>query len=515
MKTQKPLKQLIPDILLKFQDFQGQLQFDRELYEMHEGQIRKKVEEALASEIISRSAYKRAIQRIPSINIPRKITDKMSKVYAESPMRFSSTDQDLLNHFQSSLHVNAVLNYANKMSNLNKRCALEIYQAGGKQKVRVLHAHQFFVFSDDPKQPNKPTVMCKLLGREQKYVEQTVTRDGTRSSTQEEITQVDILALYSDTEIMIIDSDGSIREDKMMEMGIRSTRNPFGTIPFVYVNKSMTELMPYPNQTAYDMGILIPKLMTDLNYNAQFQSHSLIYTVNTDLEGAEVNPDAVINLGETDVNGAKPEIGTIDPKTDIDGILRLIEFEMGMYLTTEGLKAGSVGQLEATNAASGVSKIIDESDATETRKAQTELFRFVERKFWKKFAIIQEEWSRSGVVEKKETFSPDFIDGFAIKFAEIKPMESEKEKYEKMKVARDLKLITKRRALKELYPNLPEDQLDDWIQELKEEGEEEKKQMLAMGLTPGFQQLQRQQQGVSDNKLAERDNGGAEPSEDN
>ena len=507
MKTRKPLADLIPDIITYFHNYKEQLQFDLELYRMHEGQIKNKVEESLAQEIISRSAFRRAIQRIPSINIPKKITDKLSKVYAEAPARFSTVDLDIIEKFANKMDVNSVMNHANKMSNLNKRCAIEIYTEENQQYARVLNAYQFFVFSDSKTSPNKHTVFCKLLGKEQKYVDSVATRNGKRQDIKREITYVEIMALYSDTEILIIDSDGSIRTDKMAQMGIKSSQNPFGTIPFIYVNKSMTELIPYPNQTAFDMGILIPKLLTDLNYSAQFLSHSIVYTTNTDVENAELNPDSVINLGDTTPEGHVPTIGTIDPNTDIDGILKLIEFELGAYLTTEGLKAGNIGQLQGDSAASGISKIIDESDATEARKQQTELFMRVEKEFWEKFAKIQQIWSKDGAVESKETFSPDFIESFSVKFAEIKPLESEKEKYDKIKVARDLKLITKKQALKELFPNLSDDQIEQRLEELDEELSKEKEEMLSMGLTPGFTQLSRQQEGVSDQKLADKQNG--------
>lgn len=510
MKTQKPLKSLIPDILVQFERYRDQLQFELELYKMHEGQIKTKVEESLAREMLSQSAYNRAIQRIPSINIPKKVTDKLSKVYAQAPIRFAAKNLDLIEEFADHLHLNAKMGHSNKMSNLNKRCAIEPYVEDSKQKIRILNAHQFFVFSDSPTSPNTPTVFCKLLGREEKRIQRVSDENGKRITTEDEIVLVDIIALYSDTEILVIDSGGTVREDKMQQMKLPS-KNPFGLIPFVYVNTSESELIPFPNQTAYDMAILIPKLLTDLNYSAQFLSHSVIWTRNTDLTGAEINPDALVDLGDDDPNGAKPEMGTIEPKTDIDGVLKLTVFELSSYMSTEGLKAGSIGQVEASSAASGISKVIDESDATEARKSQQELFRMVEPEFWHKFSVMQNIWSRSGVVEKKETFSPDFIKTFSIKFAEIKPLESEKEKYEKMKVARELKLITKKQALKEIYPNLPNEQLDKRLAELEEELSKEKKEMMSMGLTPGFTQLDRQQQGVSDEKLEEKQgNGGAE-----
>lgn len=510
MKTQKSLKDLVPEIIQQFDRLRDQMQFELELYKMHEGQIKKKVEESLKLEMFSTSAYNRAIQRIPSINIPKKVTDKLSKVYAQAPIRYSENSLDLIEEFSDMLHLNAKLGHSNKASNLNRRCAIEPYVEDEKQMVRILNAHQFFVFSDSPTSPNRMTVFCKLLGREEKHIQRTTDQKGRRVTNEDDIVLVDIIALYSDTEILVIDSGGTIREDKMEQLKLPS-KNPFGVIPFTYINTSETELIPFPNQIAFDMAILIPKLLTDLNYSAQFLSHSVIWTRNTSLTGAEINPDAIVDLGDTEIDGGTPEMGVIDPKTDIDGVLKLIEFELSAYMSTEGLKSGSVGQVEAGSASSGIAKIIDESDATEARKAQTELFRMVEPDFWFKFAKMQDVWSKSGIVKKKETFSPDFVEKFSIKFAEIKPLESEKEKYEKMKVARELKLITKRQALKEIYPNLPSDQLDTRLEELEEELKKEKDEMMAMGLTPGFSQLDRQQEGVSDEKLIEKKtDGGAE-----
>jgi hypothetical protein len=136
----------------------------------------------------------------------------------------------------------------------------------------------------------------------------------------------------------------------------------------------------------------------------------------------------------------------------------------------------------------------------------------VEPEFWLKFAKMQEYWASQAKVDNKQTSDPEFVKDFSIKFAEIKPLESEKEKYEKMKVARDLKLITKKQALKELYPNLPEDQLEQRLTELEEELAKEKEEMLSMGLTPGFTQLAAQQEGGAATKAEQREeNGGSEP----
>jgi len=511
MKTTKPLVQLIPDILAHYRNYWGQMQFELKMYKLHEGQVREAVEASLKNEMLSPSAYKRAVERIPSINVVQKVSDKLSKVYAEAPIRFSEKDQELITEFTDSLSLNAYMAEANRSFNYNNRCALEIYQEEGVQKLKLLNAHQFLPFSDSITSPNQMTVFIKLLGQETQRQEAVADNMGYRDPKPDQVTMVDLFALYSDDEFMVIDSSGAVRSDLMAKMGATSTVNPFGVIPFVYINRSFTELVPFPNQTGYDLGILVPKLLTDLNFSAQFMSHSVIWTRNVQLQNPDINPDAIVDLGDTTPDGGTPDIGVIKPETDISNVLSLIEFQLSAYLSTVGIKSGAIGQLEASNASSGISKIIDEGDTTEIRKKQTELFRMIEKDFWNKLSTMQAYWSTGAIVIKKDKFNPAFIESFSIKFADIKPIESEKDKYDKMKVARELKLITKRQALKEIYPNLPEDQLDVRLEELEEELKKEKKEMMQMGLTPGATQLDRQKAGVSDANLIKKAANGTLP----
>jgi hypothetical protein len=145
--------------------------------------------------------------------------------------------------------------------------------------------------------------------------------------------------------------------------------------------------------------------------------------------------------------------------------------------------------MQANQDASGVSKIIDESDATDARKGQMEIFRKAESELWSKIAKMQEVWSRAGVVKEKRVFSPTLSEDLSVKFAEIRPLESDKQKYEKIKIGRELKLLTRRHALRELYPDLSEAQLDDRLLEIEDELTKEKHEMVNMGLTPGFTQF--------------------------
>lgn len=482
MKTSKPLVDLIPDILVHLNEWQPNLEFNFRLYKLLEGQIRKEIEDSLSKEIISKAAYARAVQRIPSLNILKRTTDKLSKVYVEAPKRKceDETDRELIEVLSKESRINTIMDTANKLYNSMFSFALEPYIEDGEHKVRVLSPHQFLVYSDNKSDRSKLTVFIKLLGSQIKEVQgqSRPTIDGTRQDTSARPELVNILALYTDTEFMIIDSSGEVRKDLMAEMGITSMSNPFGRIPFVYGKKSLLELMPYPNQPGFDFSILIPKLLTDLNYAAQFCSHSITWTKNVKLNNQELNPDAIVDLGDTEADGAEPEIGTVSPTVDVQNQLSLIEFQFNAHLDSLGIKANTNGSLSNGRDVSGIAKAIDEGDVSAEKKIQMEFFSAVEQELWSLISDMQRIWtSRRDVIEKR-VFSETFKESFAIEFSEVKPMKSFQQKIDEVKGLRDLKLMSRKQAITRLHPDWSEEEISAWIDELDKESEEQMQRMI-------------------------------------
>lgn len=500
MKTRKPLADLLPEVVAHVAKWKPHLEFNFRLYKLLEGQIRKEIEDSLAKELISRSAFMRAIQRIPSINILKQTTDKLSKVYIEPPRRVAknTTDIELLEKFEKESNVDIVMDAANKLYNSMFSFALEPYIENGEHKVRVLSPHQFLVYSDNLTDKSKPTVFIKFLGsRLEKTVSPRSSKDGTRQDTEERPELVDIMAMYTDDEFMIVDSNGGQRFDIMEEMGYTTTRNEFGRIPFVYGKKTQMELMPYPNQPGFDFSILIPKLLTDLNYAAQFCSHSMTWVKNVDLAGAEFNPDAIINLGDTDPDGASPEIGTITPTVNVQDQLSLIEFQFMAHLESLGIKAQTQGTLSNGRDASGLAKAIDEADISAEKKTQTSYFKTVEAELWSLIADMQNIWTKRAGVKERRTFSVNFKDEFRIEFSEVKLMKSFKQKIEEVQLLRDQKLISRRQSVKMLYPEWTDLEIDAWLKELDEESKElmEKQQEIITSMG-GFGTAERKADGT-------------------
>lgn len=481
MPTSKPLIELIPSIIEHYNINSEYLEFNLRLYRILEGQVKTEVENSLRQEILSRSALNRALQRIPSLNVLKKATDKLSRVYIEQPLRTADndSDKDIIKNIVNESKLDNAMTCANRFLNAQNTFAIEPYVKDGKHQFRTLAGHQFLPYSDDVIDPTNMTVFIKLMGSVLKEFPGASDVDGNKDANTSVIRLVDILWLYSDDEFLIIDSTGDVRYDLMEMIGNTNGRNPFGKIPFIVGNKSKLELLPFPNQAGLDISVLIPKLLTDLNYAAQFMSHSIIWTRNADLSGQEVNPDTIVDLGDSTTENGDPDIGTITPTVDIVNTIGLIEFELTAYFSTIGIKTDF-----KANGGSGVSKAIDEGDITAEYKIQTEFFKEIEGRLWDLVDTMQSVWAKENKLYNgdRKLFSDSFTNTFRIQFKEIKVLKTHQQMLDEIKTGRELKLISRRQALRELKPELTEDQITTILEEISAEAEADFEELMDMSM---------------------------------
>ena len=440
--------------------------------DIYEGELLPYVASALRNEL-SEKAYQRAVKRIAPINMLPKIVNKLSTLYnntvIRSPKEEDMGDQDFIDYYSELLQLDNEGRSSNSQLNLNKYTAWEIYiseDGSNTPKLRTLPANQFLVYSDNIENPTEETVFIKILGQ---YNKETGMFDEV--TKQPIYREVIIYKLYDNDQIIVIDSDAELRPEFMQ--GNEDGINPYGFIPFVYIRKAKYSLLPHEDTSDIPMTILIPILLTDLNYATQFMSHSIIYAIDADIAGLSGNPDSIWHVksdpSELETGDKKAQIGTIKPEVDIDKVIKLIQTQLALWLDSKDLKAQGIGDVEASNLASGISKMIDEADTTQAIRTQIEIYRNSEREFWDKLIKMHNIWVDQGFLVGSE-FSRK-VDEFTVNtmFEEPQVIVDEKARVETIKLKEESYYISHKVAVQEANPEMSEEELEQMMEDIKDE----------------------------------------------
>jgi hypothetical protein len=399
---------------------------------------------------MSPQSFEQQMHRLCPINILPKIVDKLTNIYQTAVTREvvngSETDAALLGWYANSFAVNRRMNTANEFYNLTKASLVFPYVSNGAPRLRVIKNDRFAVISTDPIEPNKPTHVV-VFG--------------------DKVDGKDIYWTWSATEFLISDESGETRQDLMIKYDNPLGVNPVGRLPFVYINAS-SELYPPQDTDTLTMVKLLPIMCSDLNLAAMFQCFSILYGIDISDTNLKFAPNAFWSLKSDPTSDKKPEIGSIKPQVDYDQVLNLIQSQLTMWLSSKGIRAGSIGTLTAENAASGISKMIDEMDTFDARQKQVSIFEDAERELWDlTLNHMHPYWVASGMIDNPAIFTPTAA--VVTKFAIQLPQQT------RGQVVRDIKeefaagFISRRRALVKLNPEMTDAEIDELQAEIIEE----------------------------------------------
>ena len=441
--------------------------------DIYEGELLPYVAAALQNEL-SPTAYERALKRIAPINMLPKVVNKLSTLYNNTVIRSPKEEdnknyQEFIDYYVESFNLNEEGTASNRQLNLNKYTAWEIYiseDGDNKPKMRTLPANQFLVYSDNIEDPTQETVFIKILGPWNK--DTGMFDEITNKPVYKEVI---IYKLYDNDQIIVVDSEGELRPEFMQ--GNENGINPYGFIPFVYIRNAKYSLLPYEDTSDVPMTILVPLLLTDLNYATQFMSHSIIYAIDADIANLSGNPDSVWHVksdeSELENSPKNAKIGTIKPEVDIDKVIKLVQTQLALWLDSKNLKAQGIGNMDGNNLASGISKMIDEADTTQAVLAQTPIYRSAESEFWDKLIKMHNMWVQQGFL-----VNSDFnrtVDEFEVNtvFDEPQVLVDEQTRIETIRLKEDSKYISHRAAVQEANPEMSEEEIMNMMEEILQE----------------------------------------------
>lgn len=420
------------------------------LIDVFEGNLTKYILLELEKQL-SPQAFKQQMYRLNPTNMLPKIIDKLTNIFQSGVTREvtggSESDAELLSWYGDKLGINESMNVSNELFNLTKASLIYPYVSRGTPKLRVILNDRFIVHSTDPIDPTNPTCVTLLAGK---------------------VDDAEIFWTWTDEHFIITDSHERVRLDLMSAMGDVDGSNPIGKLPFVYVNESKHNLCPTTDTDLMTMIKLVPIMISDLNLAAFFQCFSILYTIDVNSENLVFAPNAVWPLKSDSTTDKKPEIGSIKPQVDYDQVLNLIQSQLSMWLSTKGIRAGSVGVLTQDNFASGISKLIDEMDTYEARQKQVGTYTKAESELWDLLLnYMHPYWADTGMIDNPARFTSTAK--VKTTFAAQLPMQA------RGTVVRDLRdeyasgFISRRGAMAKLNPEMTSSQLDALIKEIDEE----------------------------------------------
>jgi hypothetical protein len=432
------------------------LTHNKALFSIFEGQLKEFLLQELKASM-SANSYEQIKTRLAPINVLKRIVDKLSRIYNEPPVRrvIGGNDKDaaLLDWFVAIMRANRRMASGNEFFNLFKNALIQpaINTNTGKPVLRAIPSDRFIVWSDDQIEPTNPTGVITLEGK---------ARDTKSHGTAQ------VYAAYTADEWLMFDSNGDERRDLMGESA--DGVNPFGVLPFVYINRSDNLVMPLPDSDTLTMTKVIPIILSDLNYAAMYQCFSIIYGVDVDDSNITMAPNSFWTFRSLGDGERKPEIGVVKPQVDIDKVLGLIQSQLAFWLQTRGIRPGAVGQLTQDNAASGISKIVDEMDTTDDRKKQVNHFADAEKQLWDLILkTMHPVWAQRGLVEQRYLFTPTAM--VEVIFPEQIPLVDRSTMVTTLRDEVAAGFTTRRRAIAKLNPSLDDNGVDELMQEIEKE----------------------------------------------
>lgn len=443
----------------EYENNSGLLSYNREMFEIFEGDLLCHLLEALKGQLNER-AFEQAQHRAAPINFLRSLVDKLSRIYNDHTIRrFKGTPKDIemLEWYAKQYRINVNMQLANEYFNMFKNCAPEPFFDDQTKSpgLRIIPSERFFVCSKDVVNPMRMTHFVKIMGKRKLL--------NGREST--------IFFAFTSNEFLIFDDKGEVIPDLMANVE-SGPLNPYGVIPNCYIVRSNDKIMPNKDTDLLSMTKLIPVLLTDINYAVMFQCFSIVYGIDVDDENLKMNPNAFWRFKSDPAQpNAKPQVGIIKPEVDSDKVISLCQTELALFLQSRNIRPGAVGQIGAENFQNGISKMIDEMDTSADRKKQVPYFQDLEQQLWTRtIKNLHPVWSQRDGFKYSDQFSDQAE--VEVIFPEQRPDTSYTQTLDDCIKELKESLTTRKRALKKLNPDMEDTDVDQLIAEIEEDKSE-------------------------------------------
>lgn len=433
--------------------------------------------------------------RAANISVCRKIVNKLARCYMGGVNRTAESDETTqqIDQLSRLLCLDQKLKKADRYRELFRNnlvqiipeyCAIESREVQKyKLKPRVLAPWQYDAIEDwyDHERP-RCIILSEYTDRNVMLYAQPGSDGrgaktlGTVSDGRDQIiadspmdSQLQTFIWWSDRYHFTTDKEGEVLKDYSPE----DLLNPIEMLPFANVTTDQDgEYWAQGGNDLIDGSILVNTLLTDMFSILNVQGWGqLVLTGKNIPERLTVGPHQALVINQDD-GDPQPSVDFISAQSQVDSWMAAIEQYVALLLSTNGLSPTNIaGKLSASEFPSGISLLIEQSEATGNVEDEQKQFVDVERKLWKVTALWQNLLFDADALtdEFMEVGQVNMDEQITIKFNQTKPVITEKEKLEILKVRKELGLNTELDLIKLDNPDLTDEEAESKLLEIKEE----------------------------------------------
>jgi hypothetical protein len=266
------------------------------------------------------------------------------------------------------------------------------------------------------------------------------------------------------------------------------SENPIHKLPFVNnADDQDGQFWAIGGDDLIDGSVLVNKVITDMNFIAYTQGWGQLVVTGRNIQKRIVTGpnNAIVLDHDPSVGDPEPKVQVISSNPPLEAWMALVEQYIALLLTTNNLSPGNIaGKLDANQYPSGAALMIEQSEATDDISDKQKSYKDIERKLWEVAIAWHNEYleSQDLVQEFEEIGKIEPEIEIAVTFHDLKPVISEKEKLEAIKMRKDLGLNSEIELLRIDNPDLSEEEAVKRLATIKKEKLEN---MKAFGAPPG------------------------------
>lgn len=462
-------------------------------YDIYKDKTKRYIADQLRAEGLKEATITQMLNRGSNISICRKVVNKLARTYSGGVTRVAFTagstevNQDLneyLDQVEKLLDMDDRLKKSDRYRELHKNGAISIIPEIDSEDpllrkkliMRALNPWQYDVLPDFFDE-EKAAVFIGSEFEESASSSSRSEADAGRHDTNKSFhnpsgsrpdSKDQRYIWWSNKYHFVTDGNG-----KIVKAANAEGTNPIGTLPFLVNSEEQDgEFWAEGGDDLIDGSILINMLLTDMFNIATKQGYGVPMMTGKNLPETVTygTNNAIMASYDPAKEEPQPTLEFISANPPLESWMKMIEQYTALLLTTNNLSPGNIStNLSAQQFPSGIAMMVEMSEATNDTEDKQKDYQKLERKMWGIIAAWLQLKSDFNDEWQAIDFPPPENLDVSVKFNEIKPVITEKEKLENLRLRKELGIDSQLDIIQKDNPDMTREQAEQKLKDILEE----------------------------------------------